>query len=38
MIVSEYEQWAVYKSYNVVGNNCDSVGLLETFGAIYRVN
>ena len=35
MIVGEYEQRAVYKRYNVVGNGPDSV--LETFGAFDRV-
>ena len=37
MIVSQCEQSAVYKSYNVVGNNPDNVGLLDFFVAIYRV-
>ena len=33
MILGEYEQTAVYKRYNVVGNGSDSV--LETSGATF---
>ena len=36
MILGEYDQRAVYKRYNVVGNGPDSV--LDILGAIYRVN
>ena len=38
MIVDEYEQRAVFKRYNIVGNDPDSVDLPETPSAIYRVN
>ena len=36
MIIGEYEQRALYKHYDVVGNGPDSV--LLTFGAIYYLN
>ena len=36
MIVGEYEQRAIYKRYNVLGNGHHSV--LETTGGISRVN
>ena len=36
MIVGEFDQRAVYKRSNVIGNDPDSA--LETSGAIYRAN
>ena len=35
MIIGEYEQRALYKRYNVFGNDPNSA--LETSGAMYRV-